>query len=78
MVYILEFSSLLHLYTEIKAVTAVSLWNNDSGHDIRSRAKQGKIIQNIPGFVIIAVYLKWQQLFHWVKRIFLFLTKVIK
>lgn len=78
MAHILEFSSSLHLYTEIKAVTAVSLWNDDSRLDIRSRAKQGKKIQNIPDFVIIAVSLKWQQLFHWVKRIFLFLTKVIK
>lgn len=68
MVYILEFSSLLHLYTEIKAVTAVSLWNDDSGHDIRSRAKQGKIIQNIPGFVIIAVYLNGNNCFTGLKE----------
>lgn len=64
MVHILEFSSSLHLYTEIEAVTAVSLLNDDWRPDIRSKAKQGKIIQNIPDFFIIAVSLKWQQLFH--------------
>lgn len=50
MVHILEFSSSLHLYIEIEAVTAVSLLNDVSRPDIRSEAKQGKIIQNIPDF----------------------------
>lgn len=78
MVQVWEYSSSLHLYTEIEAAAAASVWNDDSSPDIRSRVKQGKTIQNIPGFVIIAVSPKWQRLFHWAKRIFLHLTKLIE
>lgn len=78
MVQVWKYASSLHLYPEIEAAAAASVWKDDSSPDIRSRAKQGKTIQNIPAFVIIAVSPKWQQLFHWAKRIFLCLTKLIK